>query len=245
MNLKHFQRFLILITLCFITVVSAAPDDPLWSKAVSIFEESENLVPGKVSITMQLKDRKGKLQDTHETLLKLYEDENGDVQSEVIKEVSNGVDVTVQNKQSRENQGSDNSLSMSIGASESVFHPDNQTFLSIHRLEKPEIAGKSSAVAFSFILNPEDRESISGKAWIHSETGQPLKTVYSPSPLPKHVKEIETRDYYNLDISGRLILTKTEVSGMGGFLFIKKYFESSMQFDEHWEYNDKNSENGT
>ncbi len=249
-HLKHTGLCLSMMTLLIVLIPSGLAQDNLWDRAVSLQTQAENLIPGKLMMTMELKNRKKRVEMTQETYMAMVPDETGEITPKILKVLENGEDITektvkevAEKKAEKEDDdGDENSMSLSIGAESSIFHPDNQEKITVERALRTETLNGIETVKYTFRRKVDDEFSEVGSAWLDPKTGMPLKLESSPDPLPDHVQEMITVTLYGTDVQGRLIMKRTEINGEGGFLFIKKYFSTTILYDEYFEHQKSETE---
>jgi hypothetical protein len=236
---------------CISTSQAEAPTDSVWLKAVALSELNDNLVPGSIRTYMQETDKYGRPKDDqkyYETWAKLMLGEDGQVQSEIVKAIENGEDVTEKRKAEEEEakkknedeEGEESESHEMEGYS--PFDSERQERLSISRMPAEETLDGKNAIVYQFSELTEDDETIGGRAWLEAGTGIPLKVEYTVVPLPKRVKEMVTTMEYEYIPPDFLIVKHMTIQATGGILFIKKHFRMEMTFTDYWRLPQKKEE---
>ena len=227
------------------TLRAGAPTDSLWLKAVALSNANHGLVPGSMRMYMQEVDKHGEPKDKekyHEVWSTLSLGEDGEVEYGMVKTIENGKDVTEEEQAKQEEEearekkdGKDDEDSGSHEMeSYNPFDPDSQERISIEPIGEGGIVGGKSTTVYEFVEQTEDEVVISGKAWLETGTGIPVRIEYTPDPLPKRVKRMVTTMEYEHIYPDSLIVRHMFVEVTGGILFIKKHFHMDMTFDEYW-----------
>ena len=238
---------LLFLNLCLIHPSAQAEPDSLWNKAVDMFERSSQYVPGKMVMTTDIKTKDGEVEESSVMHIRVFQDDNNVIQTEIIRAEQNGKDITEDARKEAESEKADkeddsgDSVSFSKSSDSNVFCKSCQKDVTVRSLNRHETIGGMPAAAYEFTYTPTDQETMKGTAWLDKTTGRPLKVESVPDPLPKHVKEMTSVDWYSLNDQDLLILTKTEMSGVGGFLFIKRWFSTRIEFSNHFKVRENTS----
>ncbi len=228
MSLQQSKHLIVLLLVLTGLALAQDQTEDLWQQAVEHFSDSMNLVPGDIVTRFELLNGKGEPEQVTVTTMHIFE-KAGDITSELVSVIQDGEDITEKAKEERENEENDDDFSMK----ESVFHPDNQQRLTKSRLpETRNIKGRNCA-GFEYTIKL-DEETRSGTVWINTETGLPVENHYSPDPLPKHVKKLESVVTFSYTDDNQFYVDRIRVEGRGGILFIQKDFRMEMVFSEYW-----------
>jgi len=224
--------------------------DSLWSKAISLYESNDNWVPGSVYMHMQEVDKHGQPKDErgHEVWTRLYLDEDGEVEGELVKVLDNGEDITEEERARREeeereneDEGGDDDRSVTMEGY-MPFDPEHQDGMNFHATGDLEVVNGRRCAVFEFEDerkgededDDDDDTVVTGKVWLELEKGVPMKMEYTTDPLPKRVKKMNTTVVFEFTDPDTWRPASMSVEATGGFLFIKKHFHMHMTFDDHW-----------
>ncbi len=253
------MRNLILRTLiCPLVLVSAHAAlvsagegiDSLWARGVSLAEANDGWVPGSIYMHMQEVDKHGQPKDDkgHEVWTRLYLGEDGEVESEMVKVLEDGEDITEEEKSKMEEEeaGEDDDEGEEGGRmtmeSYTPFDPEYQDGLDLRATGEEEVVDGRRCAVFEFedVRESEDEDddeeggTVIGRAWLVVETGIPLKTEYTTDPLPKRVKKMNTTIFYEYGGPNSWYAKSMNLKVTGGILFIKKHFHMNMTFGDYW-----------
>lgn len=241
------KRTIIAAAVCLVAWISSicfaqepvSPDN-LWLKAVEIASRNEQWTPGYMHSSVIVKDKKGNVLESEDTEMRFFEDSDGEIQSEVITGGNNtsasaGSKETENPDKKKEEEESDKQ-GFSIDPSDSMFNADVQDRVTVTATARRKDFGDKSAVAFEFTFRQKDGETRKGIAWLHETTGMPLLTEYTLEPLPKHMDAMQTKMQYSAQSEDAWYLVKMDISGSGGFLWIKRQFESHIIFSRHFQH---------
>ncbi|MFC1800224.1 hypothetical protein ACFL2Z_04880 [Candidatus Eisenbacteria bacterium] len=218
------------------------PTDSLWLRAVSLSEQSKDLVPGTMESYMQEVDKHGKPKNEdkyHHSWGKLCLGEDDEVEYEPVKVIKDGEDITeeeqAREREKREKEDEEDSESFT-SEGYTPFRKGAQDRMSIERLDENDVVDGRDLIAYKFVELPddEDDEEVMGTAWFDPATGVPVKMEYTTAPLPKRVKRMITTMEYTYAAPDTLIVKRMIMDATGGILFIKKHFHVEMTFDEYW-----------
>jgi len=79
---------------------AAAPDDPLWLRAVEIAGRNEHWVPGTIVTRIEELDGEGRAKHVRESSMRLFLGEGGEVESEILRAAEDGKDTTEKERRS-------------------------------------------------------------------------------------------------------------------------------------------------
>jgi hypothetical protein len=161
--------------------IFAQPDkDPLWQKAVEIAEKNVLWIPGLMVENETVFNQKGKLEERTERQIQFIRNEEGFIQTKLLKSVINGKDVSEEER--KQIEGSDEHLEQD--ESDSPFAPRLQENVTAIRSPKTEWLNSVECVVFNYTQKTED-VSLKGKAWLAKDSGIPLKIQYNTSDTIK------------------------------------------------------------
>jgi hypothetical protein len=123
----------------------------------------------------------------------------------------------------------------------SPFDPGQQEGITVKPTGREEVIDGKRCAVFEFEdrrgRDEEDEDDdmiFTGKAWLETGTGIPVKIEFTSDPLPKRVKKMDTMVMYEYAGPDSLYARSTHVEATGGFLFIKKHFRMDMTFSDYW-----------
>jgi len=230
--------------------VSAAEGvDSLWARAVSLAEANDDWVPGSIYMHIQEVDKHGEPKDDrgHEVWTRLYLGEDGEVESEMVKVLDNGEDITEEEKSKMEEEDAEGDDEDGGGGRMSMegytpFDSEHQDGLDLRATGEEDVIDGRRCVVLEFEdlreSEDEDRDeedgTVKGRAWLEVETGIPRKIEYTTDPLPKRVKKMNTVTIYEYAGPDAWYATSMDLRATGGILFIKKHFHMRMTFGDYW-----------
>jgi hypothetical protein len=243
----------VLAAACVFAAVFAQPADSyaggvdsLWARAVSLNSANSNWVPGSIYMHMQEVDKHGEPKDGsgHEVWTRLYLGEEGEVESEMVKVLDDGEDITQEERARREKEDAERDDDEDGGdrmvmESYSPFDPEHQGGVEARATGEEEAVDGRPCAVFEFTdereSEDEDEEgTVMGKVWLEIETGIPLKAEYTTDPLPKRVKKMNTTVLYEYSGPEAWYAGSMNIRATGGILFIKKHFSMTMTFSDYW-----------
>jgi hypothetical protein len=218
----------------------------LWQKALDVFQKNSDWFPGKVTIFSEVLDRRGRSDSITKLHFNISIDDKGAIRTELMQAIKDGKDVSADMKKKLEIREAQNEKTakkkdtLTISLADSPFNPDRQQDVTVRAYaEKQFLFGKiCQRFDFSFrteIVRKDKAEKITwiGKAWLEESSGIPVKLEFSFEPLPKRVYSLRTIYLYEITATGDWFLKEIKVQGQGGFLFIKKGFRSTTNFDHY------------
>ena len=252
----HTVVLLLVLSLLILVSAGSAPAgdgaDSLWAKAVSLHEANDRWVPGSIYIHAQETDKHGEPKDKRgdEIWTRLFLNEAGEVEDELVKILENGEDKTEEEKAKREREEAEEEDGGEEGDGDGEFRlegyapfdPKNGDLLTITPTGREEMVNGRRCAVFEF-TGPMERDeeddddeewTVMGHAWLEAETGVPFKVEYTTDPLPKRVKKMSTTILYEFEEPDTWYAESMSVQATGGILFIKKHFHMNMTFDDHW-----------
>jgi hypothetical protein len=249
MRNHHLILMLTLLALAAAAPLRAGPGpDSLWAKAVALYEANANWVPGSVYVHMQEVDKHGEPKDDrgHEVWTRLYLNEEGELEDELVRMLDDGEDVTEEEKAKREEEEAereeDDDGDRVTMEGYVPFDPEHQDGITIRPGDEEDVVDGRRYAVYEFEDERENEDeddddeemTVKGKVWLDVETGIPLRMVYTTDPLPKRVKKMVTSVTYEYGGPDSWQAKTMSVKATGGILFIKKHFHMNMTFDDHW-----------
>ena len=227
----------------------------LWQRAVAIAKRNQNWVPGRLESHIRMLTRKGRVKTHVETWLKLEEGEEGRIITSLEKYIKNGVDETkkrikrflearekAEAERKKDSGERNNRNSLTIGLQDHPFSAAVQDAVSF-QLQKTDVSmnGKTcSLFSYRQKLAGSGEVTRKGKVWIEQESGIPIKNQFTLEPLPSMVKRFNQQISYHADHADAWHPETMEIDGVGGFLFIRKYFQSQVAFKHYFQMKDPN-----
>ena len=223
--------------------------DPLWLKAVALAGENLNWVPGIIETCTKELDKHGEAEKVHRSRLRLFANEAGEIESEILAAFENEKEITAKEraeaamrKESRKEalergeETSDGKVSHAIArfGNATPFDPGVQDSVTALRTHTEEHPSGGPYVAFAFDHLEKDGTISRGIAWLDAVTGAPREMRLSPDPLPKHVKRLEITVRFDHRDDGTWITRQMTVNAVGKFLFFTKRVRNEMTFSEAW-----------
>jgi len=204
---------------------------------------------GSVTVTIRTEelDKKGKVESATEIVMK-QSHENGKDQSELVRFVRDGKDVTAEEKkkqaeaeakaakekpqpkreEKRKDEGESNSLTLSLS---DPFEPKMQ---GKYRFT---IAGRETTDPAKVRIRFEPKGDASpdlniGEALVDPATGAIYRVAYRPSKNPRFVDRLDVAMEFTPQSEAGPNPTKISFDGEGGFLFIHKHIRSTTTFSD-------------
>lgn len=230
-------------------LVAANSGEDLWNRAVAVAKSNRNWVPGRLVSHIKMLTRKGRVKDHIETWLKLEEGLNSRIVASLEKYIKNGIDETemrkkrfleARKKREAENQKDPGDRASrggyAIGLQDHPFAAESQESVSFELLQTDVfVAGKACSL-YSYRQKLEGDKVVwrTGKVWIDQESGIPLENRFTLEPLPSMVKRFTQHIVCDAGSPRAWYPESLEIDGVGGFLFIKKYFWSRVVFSQYF-----------
>ncbi len=224
------MRLMGLFLVMVFTYVSLISADELWDKAVEIFEKSKSYEAKTMYMVMEELKKDGSVTEKNEIYLDVITNSDGKKDSKVVKIIKNGKDVTedIMKKKDALN-GKKDEKKESFSMQMDMLARDKQHSVVSKRLDQTlEIDGISS-VGYSFAYALNAKENYVGTLWLHPETGVPLRSEFTVSPLPSKVKKMTIAAVYT-SINDMTVLKKMDVTVHVSFLIISKRLRSMIEF---------------
>jgi hypothetical protein len=222
--------------------------DSLWQRAVLVASTGDSLVPGLVVTRMETLGDAGQVKSVTETTTKVHPGSSGAIETDVVKVLQDGRDITAERKEQRRKEGEARKKS-SPGRSPEEKKRGDRASVAFGLEEHPFLAGKQDEVeyratgdsrsidgrtclGYSFTRKWSGKTT-SGLAWLEVPAGTPRELQYSTDPLPKHVKEMSTTLFYVDDPPGWRA-SRMVAEGTGRVLFLKKHLRFVVTLSEYW-----------
>jgi hypothetical protein len=247
MRNRHLVSAVLVVSMSFAIAAplfAQSDADSLWARAVTLYQANANWVPGSVYVHMQEVDKHGKPKDDRgqEIWTRLFLNEDGEVDSELIRILDDGEDTTEEEKARREEEEENDDGNRVTMEGYVPFDPEHQDGLTVTPTGDEDVVDGRRYVVYEFEdeRKPEEEDedgeemTVRGKVWLDVETGVPLRMVYTPDPLPKRVKKMVTSVTYEYEGPEAWRAASMSTQATGGVLFIKKHFNMDMTFDDYW-----------
>jgi hypothetical protein len=208
---------------------AAGRPDALWDKAVSIMRPAVDWAPGSASFVLELVNAKGATQESWRSQFRIAGRPDGTLAVEVISASHNSEDTTTkeQENQRKRKQGP-------LPHWDNPFDPGVQAAVSATPRGLTEMVEGRSCALYDFTLAKEDGSKIAGTAWIDVASGAPVQVLSSQSPQPRGVFSMTTTLRFGRGPAGEGFLREASVEGVGGFLFIRRSFRSTVTVGDYW-----------
>lgn len=243
--MRKLLAVLLFITLGIgIVIAQESPADLLWQKAATLAGANLDWMPGKTMSRIMELDDNGETKSVTESWLRFYLDQNNQVETELLKAVKDGKDITTEQrkkmaedrkKQTDSPDSKDKKRpKKNIDLSDyNPFAPGIQASLTKKNLNRREIVQEKHCLVYEYRFT-EEALCYKGLAWLEEATGTPLKLQYSLDPLPKYTTRMLTVVHYYSGNNGEWYPTSMTMEAAGKFLMIKKNLRIIMEFSEYW-----------
>ena len=179
---------------------TALPSDTLWQKAVAIAAANARWVPGLLVEKETTKNTKGRVEEATEVHVRLFENEAGAIDADVLNVLENGETITEAAEAlvlaSLEEE-------LAEDEADNPFKPAVQHNVVARRLASAQPMEGRHAVAFAYTQRTATT-TWEGTAWLDAETGVPLRLEARPQDMPSDddgvtVTALSTRTVYNAE----------------------------------------------
>jgi len=238
------KKKLVLSLALTLTVMGSAafaspPDDDAeacWQKGVQAASLSKDYVPGRFYMKFEQLDGDGKTKDQKETWMKLLP---GDKETQVVKVLQNGKDITRETleaekeRKREEAKKKDGGRSITLSNEEIVPLLSNSNKPVVHNYIGREKINGADCLVFEFRKEHIRKKGTAnetvihqGKLWLDAASGIPVKTSFSPTPLPSMVKQMDMDAAFVPD-GDTFFLKDYKMVVKAGILFLAKRFRIS------------------
>jgi hypothetical protein len=207
--------------------------DALWDRAVAIAGATVDWVPGSASFLVEIVDPKGAAQESWRSQYRLAGRPDGTVALEVISASHNSEDTTAKEQENQRRRKQD-----PLPRWDNPFDPRVQASVMTTTLGGTEQVSGRRCVVYEFTLSKEGGAKIGGTAWIDAASGAPVQVRSSQSPLPRGVFALTTTLRFGSGPAGEGFLREASVEGVGGLLFIRRAFRSTVSVGDYWRRTD-------
>ena len=226
--------------------VPAAAASGLWQKAVEIHRRNNEWYPGRISILSEVLNRRGEPYSVTQLFFSLSLEADGRMRTELVRALKNGEDTTekmkarVKIRSPQESMDPEKEETYSVTISDSPFDPERQKSVAFSPRGERQVLFGHSCRRFDFtyrttIVRKGKPEELTwtGMAWLEEGSGLPVKLEFSLEPLPSRIRSLWTVYLYETARPDKWVLSHVQISGQGGFLFIKKRFRSTTTFSDY------------
>ena len=125
-----------------------------------------------------------------------------------------------------------------IGLQDHPFAAESQDGVSFKLLDNAVSVDGKTCFLFAYRHKLDGPKAIvrKGKVWIHRDTGIPVQQGFTLEPLPSRVKRFTQRISYSSHHADAWYPETLEIDGVGGFLFIRKYFQTRVAFSDYFQF---------
>lgn len=230
MRIKVFVLCVCLLTLRF-GAARAADKDPLWDRAVETIALAGRSVASRIETCTEVRNGRGERMETHNMTQTLtgWNGQEPIRKSEVTHDVVQKSGLTV---------------AIDVGAKDNPFFASSEGRTSYQRAGEDTLDGHR-CVIFRFEETPpaaapskggvppqgavlptggkeDEIGTLVGTAWLERETGTPLKMVYRPKEMPKHVSAYNVTVVFSVLPDGSTVPRALDMQMKAGFLWYKR-----------------------
>ncbi len=223
---------------------TVAPANSLWNDAVDLFDAYGDLIPGRMEISFDQYNGRGRLVTSDRSTIAIWVDDTGETQTRIISAERDGEDVTEERREDPssgappfggrpgdDEEADDNAFA---GLSRSPFDPDEQEHVTITRIGAVENVDGVRSQVFEFRHRTSDSAANVGTAWLDAETGEPVLLRLTIEPLPRVISEFEMEQSFARDEQGQWVVRRLDFVGAGSILFLQRRIESRLIFSEYF-----------
>ena len=231
----------IAVTATMALLCSLVSASELWDRAVAIYLENQDLMPGNMTIRVDQYNGRGDLVTSEKSEIAVSMDDDGEVTSTILVATKDGKDITEQRRNESSGSapfggGGDSNGDGSgfEGLQRSPFDPNEQSNVTVVDTGRVEYVDGTSARLHKFEMHTGDDSRTVGSAWLSLTDGYPVRLEATISPLPAFVSVFELTQHFNTDDSGRWYMSALEMTAEGSFLFIRRRVESEFEFRDYF-----------
>ena len=208
----------------------AAPQDPLWLKALAVAQANSDSVAGLV-ITRSEVVYKGETNGVHELWERSSPGAHGETTTQTVKVLEDGKDVTARETKKKKAKAPKSSNQ----SSGNPFDADVQSRLLLVVTNQTRNITGNECVGYLFEVRNTNGPKTHGLVWLEKETGVPKEIEnMTLDPLPdKHLKQIAITSRYEMTTNGWHV-KEMQTTGKVSMLFINAEFHSVTTFSEYW-----------
>ena len=242
--------------------LASANEDPpslpdLWKKAIAVFQQSKDWIPGEISERTEMLTRHGNVSSLRiQNFISSQSEKDGSIRIVLVSASEDGTDISEKAKRKffeREAEREKESAgkprpqgAFSLSLEENPFNPDKQQQVRVwQRAETQSIYGRLCR-RFDYLYTLElerkkkaERFTLRGMAWLDAESGVPYKIEFAPEPLPGPLKSLWTILLYSLGPDNEWLAREMRIEARARFLFFRKAVRTTLLFSNHWRPVDK------
>jgi hypothetical protein len=203
----------------------ATDRDPVWDRAVATIVLAARTVASRIETHTEILNGKGKRMETHDRIQTL----TGWNGQEPVRKSEEKHDVV---------QKSGMTASIDLGATDNPFFASTEGRVSYARAGE-EVLDDHPCIRFRFEENPppptkgdDEIGTLVGSAWVDRDTGVPLKMVYHPKELPKHVSVYDLTVRFATRPDGSSVPRELDMQMKAGFLWYQRVVRLHKTFSD-------------
>jgi hypothetical protein len=223
------------------------PPAGLWKKAVEVYRQNSDLYPAKIAILSEVLNRHSQPYSITELFFTIHMDSDGQMRTLLTRALKNGEDTTEKMKNKVEIRSQKKKIeitpqeddALTVSLFDSPFDPERQGAITFHTDGEKVTIFKHLCQRYDFTYRTEithngkiKKLDWTGMAWLEEGSGTPVKLEFTLSPLPKRIRSLWTIYSYDVAQAGKWVVKNVQMTGHGGFLFIKKRFRVSTVFSD-------------
>jgi len=229
------KKLTIILVIAVAAVMISADDYQLWEKTRQIAENNWNWVQGMTTTigeTVNLKS--GESESSTKTIIR-HSPFQDMVMNEIELSVINGEEQT---KEEASQQFSEVLKRDNSPKRDGIFFENPNKKFTLKRNGKTETINGFECVGFEFsYYDAESKDIQTGTIWIESESGAPIKKVFSPKKNPRFVTDMEmTFDYYYNPETGDWYSESLDTIVNISVLGRKMRNNTVVTFSDYWRY---------
>lgn len=221
--------------------------DDLWNRAVARFGGGDIWIPGLVITTSEEYDGRDNLRHIEQTVSRTRINSSGDIETEIISAIRDGEDITAQ-RQSGEGPSpfggfgpngdeaaaaeAEDGADRFAAAFTSIFDPAEQQRLTVQRIG-PQVVEGQRTIAYRFDHQPNPRSRATGTAWLHRETGAPVRIEKDVAPPLAVITDFQIVQVFG-NPDEEFQLTDMTVDVSGSLLVVRRRFVIDLTFEEYF-----------
>ena len=221
---------------------TVAPGDTLWQKAVAVAAANARWVPGLLVEKETTKNAKGRVEEATEVHVRLFRNEAGAIDAQVLEVRENGALITEAAEAlvlaSLEEE-------LAEDEADNPFAPAVQNNVVARRLAQSQPIEGRHTVAFAYTQHTPTT-TWEGTAWLDAETGVPLRLATRPHDMPPNedavaVTALSMQAIYNAE-AGAWYPTRVQVDlaftlRYALFLTFRGTVENVTTLSQYWVHN--------
>ena len=235
----HRALLAFLLVLCAPMTVAPLTADPLWTAAVSHFEQSRDIYASRMQTESAEFDGRGVRRSHREIEVAVSVTDTGEFTSRLLRAREDGHDIDPESVGTgnplfgadAQDAGNEGRAASMAAVEQSPFDPELQAAVSFVRVGSARAPGGSPVVEYRY-TQTGSAHRISGTAWLDPQTGHPIALRASVTPLPRFVREMIVEQDFGVNEYG-WFTTEVRVRAEGGFLFVRRTVHVDLRFMDH------------